>query len=38
VGCAKDEYVEELRGEEENYEAACESAAGSEDGKDSIMD
>ena len=33
----KDEYVEELLGEEANYEADGESAAGSEDGEDFIM-
>ena len=33
----KDEYAEELLGEEANYEADSESAAGSEDGKDFIM-
>jgi len=33
----KDEYAEELLGEEPNYEADSESAAGSEDGEDFIM-
>ena len=33
----KDQYGEELLGEEPNYEADGESAAGSEDGEDFIM-
>ena len=33
----KDEYAEELLGEEANCEADGESAAGSEDGEDFIM-
>ena len=34
----KDEYGEQLLGEEGDYETDCESAAGSEDGEDAIMD
>jgi len=33
----KDEYAEALLGEESHYEADGESAAGSDDGADSIM-
>jgi len=38
VDYRKDQYAEELLGEEGHYEADSESAAGSNDGEDSIMD
>jgi len=34
----KDEYAEELLWEEGDYEADGESAAGSEEGEDTVMD